>query len=243
MDGMEKMTRVPEHVAIVMDGNGRWARERGLPRIRGHEEGANSVAAVVEASGEIGIRWLTLYAFSMENWQRPREETDALMGLLEKFLKSKTSEMAEKGIRLHAIGELERLPAECRKALDVALQKTSHNSKLHLVLALSYGSRQEIVHAARALAREAASGRLDPEAIDEAVFAAHLFTSGMPDPDLFIRTSGEMRLSNFLLWQLSYTEIVVSKKPWPEFRKEDLVAAVQEYACRERRFGGIQAVS
>lgn len=236
---MENKNKVPKHVAIVMDGNGRWACSRGLPRIRGHEEGANSVTAAVEVCGELGIEWLTLYAFSTENWTRPKSETQALMGLLEKFLKSKTAEMVAKGIRLRAIGELEHLPSACYKALDAAITKTSHNNKLNLVLALSYGSRQEITHAARSLARDAAAGYLDPETINESIFASRLFTSGMPDPDLFIRTSGEMRLSNFLLWQLSYTEIVVSKKLWPEFRREDFIAAIEEFAQRHRRFGGI----
>lgn len=236
---MSEKLRVPVHVAIVMDGNGRWASKRGLPRIRGHEEGANSVAAAVEGCADLDIPWLTLYAFSTENWKRPKAETDALMALLDRFLTTKTREMVEKGVRLHAIGELGRLPTGCRRSLDNALSQTAANSKLHLVLALSYGSRQEIVQAARSLARDAAAGQLAPDTIDEAALASRLFTAGMPDPDLLIRTSGEMRLSNFLLWQLSYTEIVVSQKLWPDFRKEDLVAAVDEYSRRQRRYGGL----
>jgi undecaprenyl diphosphate synthase len=222
-----------------MDGNGRWARDRGLPRREGHRAGAESVREAVETCKEIGIKFLTLYAFSSENWNRPKAEIKALMELLERFLKKKTPEMHKQGVRLHAIGRLEALPESCRRELDRAIEQTSSNKDLDLVLALSYGSREEIVDAARQLAREAAEGGLDPESIDCETFAQRLYTSDFPDPDLLVRTSGECRLSNFLLWQISYSEIVITRKFWPEFKKADLHQAVEEYARRHRRFGSI----
>ncbi len=229
----------PRHIAIVMDGNGRWASERGLPRIRGHEEGANSVAAVAEACSDFGVEWLTLYAFSMENWKRPQAEINALMGLLEKFLTSRTKEMVEKGIRLLAIGDLERLPKKCGQALDQAIAQSAANSKLNLVLALSYGSRQEILNAVRKIAHKVSNSELALDEIDESCMDSHLYTSGIPDPDLLIRTSGEMRISNFLLWQLSYTEIFISNKLWPDFRKQEMAEAINDYSRRQRRFGSV----
>jgi undecaprenyl diphosphate synthase len=230
---------IPRHVAIIMDGNGRWARERGLPRRDGHRAGAESVRETVEACKEIGIRFLTLYAFSSENWNRPKSEIKALMELLERFLAEKTPEMHKQGVRLHAIGRLDLLPTRCRAQLDRAIAQTSANQDLDLILALSYGSREEIVDAAASIAREAAAGTLDPESIDRELFAAHLYTAAFPDPDLVIRTSGEFRLSNFLLWQISYAEIVITRKLWPDFKKMDLREAVEEYARRHRRFGAI----
>ena len=230
---------VPRHVAIIMDGNGRWARERGLPRREGHRAGAESVREVVEACKEIGIKFLTLYAFSSENWSRPPDEIKALMELLERFLRKKTPEMHKQGVRLHAIGRLEALPDSCRSELDLAIEKTSSNTDLDLVLALSYGAREEIVDAVRQIARKAASGDLDPEGIENDTISEHLYTSGIPDPDLLLRTSGECRLSNFLLWQISYAEIVITNKFWPDFRKADLHEAIAEYARRHRRFGAI----
>ena len=230
---------LPRHVAVIMDGNGRWARRRGLPRLEGHRRGSEAVRACTGGCLEVGIPFLTLYAFSKENWQRPAEEVRGLMTLLERFLAERTAEIMERNIRLRAIGHLDDLPANARRRLETAIEKSAGNSALTLTLALSYGSRTEITDAARALAREVRTGSLDPESIDEATLAARLYTAGTPDPDLLIRTSGEMRLSNFLLWQLSYTEIVVTQKPWPEFTREDLLAAVQEYAGRHRRFGGI----
>ncbi len=222
-----------------MDGNGRWARERGLPRREGHRAGAESVREAVEACKEIGIKFLTLYAFSSENWNRPKSEIKALMDLLERFLKKKTPEMHKQGVRLHAIGRLDTLPDSCRRELDRAIEQTSLNRDLDLVLALSYGSREEIVDAAQVLAREAVAGEIDPESIDCEAFAKRLYTAEIPDPDLLIRTSGEFRLSNFLLWQCSYAEIVITRKYWPDFKKADLHEAVEEYARRHRRFGAI----
>ncbi len=222
-----------------MDGNGRWARERGLPRREGHRAGAESVREAVEACKEIGIKFLTLYAFSSENWNRPKSEIKALMDLLERFLKKKTPEMHKQGVRLHAIGRLDTLPDSCRRELDRAIEQTSSNRDLDLVLALSYGSREEIVDAAQVLAREAVAGEIDPESIDCEAFAKRLYTAEIPDPDLLIRTSGEFRLSNFLLWQCSYAEIVITRKYWPDFKKADLHEAVEEYARRHRRFGAI----
>lgn len=230
---------IPHHLAVIMDGNGRWARERGLPRREGHRAGAESVREAVEGCKELGIKFLTLFAFSSENWNRPQKEIKALMELLERFLRLKTPEMHEQGVRLHAIGRLHTLPDSCRAELDRAIEQTAGNTDLDLVLALSYGSREEIVDAARELAREAAAGSLEPDAIDRELFAKHLYTANIPDPDLVIRTSGEFRLSNFLLWQISYAEIIITKKLWPDFKKADLLEAVEEYARRHRRFGAI----
>jgi len=232
-------SHIPQHLAIIMDGNGRWAREKGLPRRDGHRAGAESVREVVEACKKIGVRFLTLFAFSSENWNRPKPEIRALMALLKEFLRVKTSEMKEQGVRLHAIGRLKDLPADCRKALNSAIEQTASNTEIDVILALSYGSREEIVDAARQLAREAASGVLDPEDIDNEMMSQRLYTSNIPDPDLLIRTSGERRISNFLLWQISYAEIVINDKFWPDFRESDLNEAIAEYAQRNRRFGSI----
>ena len=239
MASQSTKSEVPGHVAVIMDGNGRWAHERGLPRREGHRAGAESVREAVEACKEIGIKFLTLYAFSSENWNRPKSEIKALMGLLEHFLKKKTPEMHKQGVRLHAIGRLDTLPDNCRRELDRAIEQTSSNRDLDLVLALSYGSREEIVDASQVLAREAVAGEIDPESIDCEAFAKRLYTAEIPDPDLLIRTSGEFRLSNFLLWQCSYAEIVITRKYWPDFKKADLHEAVEEYARRHRRFGAI----
>jgi len=229
----------PRHIAIIMDGNGRWARERGLPRIKGHEQGAQSVRAVTEACVELGVPFLTVYAFSTENWRRPKEETDALMVLLEQFIAQELPELMENNIRLRAIGRLADLPQRCQDALARAIETTSANNALTLILALSYSGRSEIIDAVRALCRGSVAGRLDPETIDEAAISAALYTGDYPDPDLLIRTSGEMRLSNFLLWQLSYTEIYVTEKLWPDFGKGDLREAVAAFHKRQRRFGGV----
>ncbi len=232
-------SHIPQHVAIIMDGNGRWAREKGLPRREGHRAGADSVREVVEACKKLGVKFLTLYAFSSENWKRPKGEIRALMALLKEFLRVKTPEMKSQGVRLHAIGRLEDLPSDCQRELSSAIEQTSSNSDLDLILALSYGSREEIVDAAKQLAREAASGSLNPEDIDNDLMSQKLYTSKIPDPDLLIRTSGERRISNFLLWQISYAEIVISEKFWPDFREPDLKDATAEYALRNRRFGSI----
>ena len=231
--------KLPRHIAVIMDGNGRWARERGLPRIEGHRRGSQSVRACTSACVEAGVPYLTLYAFSKENWQRPADEVSALMNLLDRFLAEQISEIMEKNIRLRAIGHLDDLPENARRRLDSAIDRSAGNTALTLTLALSYGARTEIVDAARQIAREAKSGTLDPETVTEETIASRLYTAGIPDPDLLVRTSGEMRVSNFLLWQISYAEIVVTPKLWPDFTKDDLFAAMQEYARRHRRYGGI----
>jgi undecaprenyl diphosphate synthase len=228
---------VPRHVAIIMDGNGRWAKQRGLPRIKGHEQGAEAVRECVEGCGDLKIEFLTLYAFSAENWQRPKAEVMALMHLLERFLKEKTPELLEKNVRLQAIGRLTDLPASCQKQLHKSIERTSGNHGLTLILALSYGSRLEIIDGIRSLMRQVEEGHIDSAMIDPEMFSKHLYTRYYPDPDLLIRTSGELRLSNFLLWQLSYTEIYVTEKLWPDFNKQDLFAAVDDFGKRERRYG------
>ncbi len=236
---MPSTPSIPRHIAVIMDGNGRWAKERGLPRREGHRAGAESVRECVEACKELGVQYLTLYAFSSENWNRPAAEITALMTLLERFLDEKAGELMKQNVRLRAIGHLDRLPAKTRRKLDDAISRTSGNDSLTLVLALSYGSREEIVEAARSLAADAAAGKIDPAAIDNATFSSRLYTAGLPDPDLLIRTSGELRVSNFLLWQISYAEIVIFKKYWPDFGQSDLFEAVGEYSRRHRRFGGL----
>jgi undecaprenyl diphosphate synthase len=228
---------LPRHIAIIMDGNGRWARARGLPVRKGHEAGADSVREVVELCGAWGVGVLTLYAFSSENWNRPRAEVAALMRLLQRFLKREADELMEKNVRLRAIGDLERLPAGPRRELDRARARTAGNTGLTLVLALSYGARDEIVRAVRTLARRCAAGELAPGEIDEAALSDELDTAGLPDPDLLIRTAGELRLSNFLLWQLSYSEYYASEILWPDFREPHLAEALRNYAGRRRTFG------
>lgn len=228
---------VPTHLAVIMDGNGRWATERGLPRSAGHEAGADSVREITRACRRQGVRYLTLYSFSTENWGRPEDEVETLMALLARYLVEERGEMMDNGVRLQGIGELDRLPKYVRTLLDEAARITAGNEGLLLTLALSYGSRAEIVDATRHLAREVAAGRLRPEDIDEAAISAHLYTAGMPDPDLLVRTSGEMRLSNFLLWQLAYAELYVTDVMWPDFRTPHLDEALAAYARRQRRFG------
>ncbi|HQW85882.1 MAG TPA: isoprenyl transferase [Flavobacteriales bacterium] len=229
--------RVPAHVAIIMDGNGRWATRQGEHRVVGHTSGVKAVRDTLVGATEIGIRHLTLYAFSTENWNRPQAEVDALMDLLVRTLMSEVDSLNENGVRLNAIGDLESLPGDCHAILQQAMARTAHNDRITLTLALSYSARWELVHMARRLAREVAEGRLRTEDIDEAAVAAHLTTAGMPDPELLIRTSGEQRVSNFLLWQIAYAELYFSSVLWPDFRKEDLFEAVLDYQSRERRFG------
>ena len=229
--------KVPRHIAIIMDGNGRWARERGWPRLRGHEQGSQQVQYVTEACIQAGVEYLTLYAFSTENWRRPKHEVAGLMLLLERFLSEKVTEMQKNGVRLATIGRTQDLPVPVRKRLEQAIAETSHNSRITLTLALNYGGRDEIVDAVRSIAAAVRSGELDPDQITQEVIASRLSTRGMPDPDLLIRTSGEMRLSNFLLWQLSYTEIHVTQKLWPDFNGGDLHAAIADYSSRDRRYG------
>ena len=228
---------LPRHLAVIMDGNGRWAKQRGWQRVRGHEEGAESVRVVVRACRRLGIGALTLYAFSEENWGRPGAEVKALMMLLGRFLKKERQEMLDQGIRLNAIGEIDKLPESTRGLLQKTMADTASGRDMTLTLALSYGGRQEILRATRALCRQAAEGALDPAAIDEQAFSAQLYTNGLPDPDLLIRTSGEQRVSNFLLWQIAYSEFYFCETLWPDFREPHLMAALQSYARRQRRFG------
>ena len=231
--------KIPKHIAIIMDGNGRWAKERGLARREGHRKGADSVRACVERCALLGVEFLTLYAFSSDNWKRPKSEIAALMKLLEGFLKQKTPELMEQNVRLQAIGRITQLPASCQKVLHQSIERTSVNTGLTLILALSYGGREEIVDGVRSIVRNVQEGHIDPAMITPDVFSKHLYTRYYPDPDLLIRTSGEMRLSNFLLWQISYAELYITEKFWPDFREEDLEAAVNDYSRRQRRFGGL----
>ena len=230
-------TQLPVHVAIIMDGNGRWAKKRLLNRIKGHEKGSETVRTIVRTCREIGIRYLTLYAFSTENWHRPKTEVDALMGLLRRFLQSERSEMLENNIRLRMIGQLDRLPPKVRGALQETMTATKENSAMDLILALSYGSRAEIVGMVQALAHEIKRGLIQPQAITAEMVAEHLYTREIPDPDLLIRTSGEMRVSNFLLWQIAYSEIFVTPTLWPDFSKSEFLQILREFQHRERRFG------
>jgi undecaprenyl diphosphate synthase len=228
---------IPRHVAVIMDGNGRWAQARGLSRIEGHRQGLESVRAVVRAAHEVGIGTLTLYAFSLENWNRPKPEVDELMRLLERYIDAELAEVHRNGIRVRSIGRLDRLPASVRDKLAEAEAKTRDNREMQLVFAVSYSGRAEIVDAARRLLRDAEVGKVDPEQLDDKTFAAYLYDPELSDPDLLIRTGGERRVSNFLLWQIAYTEIFVSEVRWPDFRKTHLVEAIVDYQGRERRFG------
>jgi undecaprenyl diphosphate synthase len=230
---------LPQHVAVIMDGNGRWAKTRGLPRIEGHRQGAESARTIIRTAGELGIKYLTLYAFSAENWNRPKDEVDALMKYLIHYLKTETPELNKNNVRLEVIGQIYRLPDNVQEHLKKSIHTLSKNNGLTLVMALSYGSRIEIVDAARGIAEKVKQGKLDPADINEQVFAQHLYTRNLPDPDLLIRTSGEMRVSNFLLWQISYAELVITPTLWPDFRRPQFLAALEEYARRHRRFGGI----
>lgn len=229
--------QIPKHLAIIMDGNGRWAEKRHLPRIFGHRKGVETVQRVVGDCLDLGIGSLTLYAFSSENWGRPRDEVDALMGLLGTFLKKELSQLQERGIRLVAIGELERLPEATVKILKDIMRATSQNDQMVLNLALSYGSRNELTRAMQKLGRDVLEGRLRPEDISEQDIEARLDTRDIPDPDLLIRTSGEMRVSNFLLWQIAYAELCFTETLWPDFSRDELMSALQEYNNRQRRFG------
>ena len=230
---------IPNHVAIIMDGNGRWAQSRGLPRVEGHRKGADSVRAACESCVELGIKHLTLYCFSNENWKRPKDELDFLMGLLKKFLVEQCKTLLEKNIRLTVIGRRQGLPEDILHEMDSVIDQSKHCTGLHLCLAINYGSRQEITDGVRSIAEMVHRGEITPSEIDEQTIANSLYTSGVPDPDLLIRTSGEMRISNYLLWQISYSELYITKRAWPEFGKSDMLAAIEEYSRRNRRFGGL----
>jgi len=231
--------KIPTHVAIIMDGNGRWAKRRGLPRVLGHKAGTESVREVIRVSKEVGVKYLTLFTFSKENWRRPPDEVDALMELLKRMLKREVEELHRNNVRIKAIGRIEDLPKNVRNGLIEAIKKTEKNTGLTLTLALSYGGRQEIVDAVKRIARDVAEGKIRAEGIEEDLFRSYLYDPELPDPDLLIRTSGELRISNFLLWEIAYTEIYVTPTLWPDFRREEYLKALEDFKKRERRFGGV----
>ena len=235
----EAKANLPRHVAIIMDGNGRWAKERHLPRVEGHRAGAESARVIIRTAGELGIKYLTLYAFSVENWNRPKDEVDALMKYLIHYLKTETPELNKNNVRLEVIGQIWRLPENVQEHLKKSIATLSKNNGLTLIMALSYGGRTAIVDAVRGIAQKVKQGKLDPADITEEVFAQHLYTHAFPDPDVLIRTSGEMRVSNFLLWQISYAELVITQTLWPDFRRAQFFDALEEYVRRHRRFGGV----
>jgi undecaprenyl diphosphate synthase len=240
IEELKQTPGLPRHVAVIMDGNGRWAKKRNLPRLAGHKAGRESVRTIVRTCAKLGISVLSLYTFSLENWRRPRAEVSGLMRFLKEVLYSEYLELKENNIRLRAMGRMDMLPKGTLKALEDTIEKLSGNDGMILNLCLSYGGRAEIVDAARTLAREVARGEVDPGEIDEETFSSYLYSADLPDPDLLIRTSGELRISNFLLWQLAYAEIVVTDVLWPDFREEHLFQAIREYLARERRFGAIK---
>ncbi|QJD94675.1 isoprenyl transferase [Mucilaginibacter robiniae] len=231
------LSKLPEHIAIIMDGNGRWAKGKGKLRIFGHHNGVVSVRDVVEGAGELGVKYLTLYTFSAENWNRPSFEVTAIMELLVSTINKEIAKLMKNNVRLNAIGDLNQLPGKCHKELMGAIDKTSANTGLVLTLALSYSSRREIAQAAQNIAFKVKSGELQPEDVTEQVFSENLYTKNMPDPELLIRTSGEYRISNYLLWQIAYAELYFTDKLWPDFRRDDLYEAILDYQKRERRFG------
>jgi len=231
------INNIPQHIAIIMDGNGRWAAQHGKARISGHEHGVEAVRSVVEGAGEIGVKHLTLYAFSTENWDRPKAEVDALMGLLVHAIEMETDSLMKNNVRLSAIGDIEAMPVPVRKQLEQCIERLSQNTGLNLNLALSYSGQWDIVNAVNKIAKDVAEHKLKPEKINNELFRSYLSTSGIPDPELLIRTSGEYRISNFLLWQIAYSELYFTSKLWPDFRKDDLFEAIVDYQNRERRFG------
>jgi len=233
------VSQLPAHVAIIMDGNGRWAKKRLLNRVKGHEKGSEAVRTVVRTCRELGIRYLTLYAFSTENWQRPQAEVEALMALLRRFLQAEKDEMLANNIRLRMIGQLDRLPPKVRESLQDTMTATQDRTGMDLILALSYGARAEIVAMVQAVAQKVRRGLIEPESISAELVADHLYTRDIPDPDLLIRTSGEMRISNFLLWQIAYAEIFVTPTLWPDFGREELLQILKDFQGRERRFGAV----
>ena len=229
--------RVPKHIAIIMDGNGRWAKTKGKARIFGHRNALDAVRDTIEGAAEMGVKYLTLYAFSTENWNRPKLEVRALFELLVNAIHKEVATLNENNIRLNAIGDIDSLPGNCKAELQSAMEATAGNNQMEVILALSYSARWEIINAVQSIAKDAIDGKIDPQAIDEETFSSKLSTAAFPDPELMIRTSGEYRISNFLLWQLAYTELVFVNKYWPDFRKPDLIQAVADYQKRERRFG------
>lgn len=231
------LKKLPKHISIIMDGNGRWAKQKGLLRALGHEEGTQAVRDVVEGSAELGIKYLTLYAFSTENWNRPKMEVDTLMRLLVSSLKKEIKTLTKNDIRLNAIGNLENLPKKAQKELNEVIEKTRNNTRMVLTLALSYGSREELIQVVKDLSKKVKNEEISPDAIDESIINQHLYTRNLPDVDLLIRTSGEQRISNFLLWQIAYAELYFTNILWPDFRREDLYEAIYNYQTRERRFG------
>lgn len=231
---------IPKHVAIIMDGNGRWAKQRGHNRLKGHNAGAETVERIMKASAELGIQYLTLYAFSIENWNRPKMEVEGLMQLLHNFLKKKRNMIMKEGYRLNAIGRLDMLPEKTAKLLREVMEESAENPNGTLTFALSYGGRTEIIDAAKKIAEKVADGEISPDQIDEPLFSANLYTSNLPDPDIMIRTSGEIRLSNFLLWQLSYAEFFFTDTLWPDFSREEYEQIINTFANRDRRFGGVK---
>ena len=230
---------MPRHIAIIMDGNGRWAKARRLPRVAGHKQGVEAVKRTVRAAGDLGLEALTLYAFSSENWRRPATEIADLMGLLRRFIKSELDEIAREGVKLRIIGDYRKLEPDVVALLDDAVERTASNTRLTLAIALNYGSQDELLRATRRLMREARAGEIDPDALDDASFEKRLDTDGLPKLDLLIRTSGEQRLSNFLLWQAAYAELVFTETLWPDFGRAHLVAAITDFGQRERRYGGL----
>ena len=229
---------LPAHVAIIMDGNGRWAKARFLPRAAGHRQGAEAVRVTIKACCDLNVRYLTLFAFSSENWKRPKDEVDHLMALLRRYIRQELAELHDNGVRIRIIGQRERLAPDIVKLIEDAETRTAGNSRLDFIIALNYGGQDDMVRAARRIAEDVAAGRLDPASVNRETLAARLDTAGIPDPDLVIRTSGEQRLSNFLLWQAAYAELVFVPTPWPDFSKADLIAAIEEYHRRQRRYGG-----
>jgi len=234
---LQRGGQIPTHIAIIMDGNGRWAKKRGLPRIAGHNEGVESVRDTVEVCGQLGVRYLTLYAFSTENWRRPQEEVSMLMRLLMRALRDETDKLHRNNVKVHAIGEISALPREVQDEMIDAIEKTKHNTGLNLLLALSYSGRWDITNAFKNIIADLHKGKLSAHQVDEATISKHLSTQNAPDPDLLIRTSGEFRISNFLLWQLAYTEIFISDCYWPDFRRDEVYRAIRDFQTRERRFG------
>ena len=235
----KKLEKIPTHVAIIMDGNGRWAKKRNMPRVKGHYEGMQTVKKITKYASKLGIKYLTLYAFSTENWARPKEEVSYLMDLPEKMFTSFMPELMENNVKVEVIGVVEKLPENTRKAVEDAIEQTKNNTGLKLVFALNYGSKDEIVTAVKRIAQGAANNEYKVEEIDEQLISDNLFTKDTPDPDLLIRTSGEQRISNFLLWQIAYSEFIFTKVAWPDFVEEELYKALLEYQSRDRRFGGL----